>query len=115
MSTAPYGTWNSPITAQNITKGSTKLTDVLVDPATATVYHVESRPSESGRCVLVDSRTGRDLVGKEWNVRTGVCEYGGSPAIVYAGVAYFSHFVDGRVYCVGVKEGSEPRAVTPGK
>jgi hypothetical protein len=115
MSTAPYGTWNSPITAQNITKGSTKLTDVLVDPATATVYHVESRPSESGRCVLVDSRTGRDLVGKEWNVRTGVCEYGGSPAIVYAGVAYFSHFVDGRVYCVDVKEGSEPRAVTPGK
>ncbi|KAJ7629481.1 alpha/beta-hydrolase [Mycena polygramma] len=113
MATAPYGTWKSPITAQSITKGSTKFTDVVVDPVTAMVYHVESRPSESGRCVLVDSRTGRDLVGKEWNVRTGVHEYGGAPAIVHAGVAYFSHFVDGRVYSVDVKEGSEPPAVTP--
>ncbi|KAK7028292.1 peptidase-S9 domain-containing protein [Favolaschia claudopus] len=113
MSTAPYGTWNSPITAQNITKGSVKITEIVVDRATGAVYHVDSRPSESGRCVLVESRTGRDLVGKQWNVRTGVMEYGGAPAIVHDGLAYFSHFGDGRVYAVDVKEGSEPRAVTP--
>jgi hypothetical protein len=88
---------------------------VVVDAVTAAVYHVESRPSESGRCVLVDSPSGRDLVGKEWNVRTGVIEYGGAPAIVHAGVAYFSNFTDGRVYAVGVEKGSEPRALTPGK
>jgi hypothetical protein len=87
----------------------------VVDTVTAAVYHVESRPSESGRCVLVDSPSGRDLVGKEWNVRTGVIEYGGAPAIVHAGVAYFSNFTDGRVYAVGVEKGSEPRALTPGK
>ncbi|KAJ7186834.1 Alpha/Beta hydrolase protein [Mycena filopes] len=112
MASAPYGTWKSPITAQNITQGSTKLTDVLVDSVTGNIYHVESRPSESGRCVLVDSRTGRDLVGKEWNVRTGVQEYGGAPAIVHAGVAYFSNFSDGRLYSVNVEEGSEPQAIT---
>ncbi|KAF7328930.1 Peptidase-S9 domain-containing protein [Mycena venus] len=113
MATSPFGTWESPITAQNITQGSVKLTDVVVDSVTGAVYHVESRPSESGRCVLVESHSGRDLVGKQWNVRTGVCEYGGSPAIVHARVAYFSHFTDGRVYAVNVEEDSEPRAVTP--
>ncbi|KAJ7472147.1 Alpha/Beta hydrolase protein [Mycena latifolia] len=113
MSTAPYGTWKSPITAQNIIQDSVKLTDVVVDPVTTGVYHVESRPSESGRSVLVESGTGRDVVGKQWNVRTGVIEFGGAPAVVHAGVAYFSHFADGRVYSVDVKEGSEPRPVTP--
>ncbi|KAJ7471903.1 Alpha/Beta hydrolase protein [Mycena latifolia] len=113
MATAPYGTWKSPITAQNITQDSVKLTDVVVDPVTTGIYHVESRPSESGRSVLVESGTGRDIVGKKWNVRTGVIEYGGAPAVVHAGVAYFSHFADGRVYSVDIKEGSEPRPVTP--
>ncbi|KAJ7641457.1 Alpha/Beta hydrolase protein [Roridomyces roridus] len=112
-STAPYGTWKSPITAHKITQDSVKLTDVLVDAATAAIYHVESRPSEAGRCVLVDSRTGRDLVGKAYNARSGVMEYGGAPAIVHSGCAYFSNFSDGRVYSVDVKEGSEPRPVTP--
>ncbi|KAF7361348.1 Peptidase-S9 domain-containing protein [Mycena sanguinolenta] len=113
MSLSPYGTWKSPITARNITQGSVKLTDVVVDRATNITYHVESRPSESGRSVLVESHSGRDIVGKQWNVRTGVHEYGGGPAIVHAGVAYFSHFTDGRVYAVDVEKGSEPRAVTP--
>ncbi|KAJ7736732.1 Alpha/Beta hydrolase protein [Mycena maculata] len=111
--TAPYGSWKSPITAQNITQDSIKLTDVVVDPVTAVVYHVESRPSEGGRCVLVESHTGRDLVGKEFNCRTGVMEYGGAAAIVHAGCAYFSNFADGRVYSVDIKMGSEPRPVTP--
>ncbi|KAJ7675444.1 alpha/beta-hydrolase [Mycena rosella] len=113
MSTAPYGTWKSPITAQNIIQDSIKLTDVVVDALTDVVYHVESRPSESGRSVLVESHTGRDIVGQQWNVRTGVMEYGGAPAVVHGGVAYFSHFTDGRVYSVDVKEGSEPQPATP--
>ncbi len=55
------------------------------------------------------------MVGKEWNVRTGVHEYGGGSAIVYGGVAYFSHYGDGRVYTVDVgSEGDTPEAVTPG-
>jgi hypothetical protein len=87
----------------------------VVDAVTAVIYHVESRPSEGGRGVLVESHTGRDIVGREWNVRSGVMEYGGSPAVVHAGVAYFSNFGDGRVYAVDVKEGSEPRPVTPGE
>ncbi|KAF8869748.1 Alpha/Beta hydrolase protein [Infundibulicybe gibba] len=93
--TAPFGTWESPITAESITKGSIRLADVIVDAATSTVYHIESRPSEAGRNVLVHTTSGRD------------------PA-VHAGTAYFSHYKDGRVYAVGAG-GGEPQAVTPGE
>lgn len=48
--------------------------EVIVDPVTSTVYHTERRPSEGGRNVLVNTETGLDVVGKGWNVRTGVQE-----------------------------------------
>lgn len=90
--------------------------DVLVDRVTSEVYHIESRPSEKGRCVLVHTSSNRDVVGSKWNVRTSVQEYGGAPAIVYNGVGYFSHMADGRVYCVSLKaeDAMEPEAITPG-
>ncbi|KAF7416263.1 hypothetical protein PC9H_002528 [Pleurotus ostreatus] len=111
---APYGTWQSPITADAILQGSKPIAELLVDPIANKIYHVESRPAEAGRSVLVETETARELVGKEWNVRTGVHEYGGGAAIVYNGIAYFSHYGDGRVYTVDVKaEGATPEAVTP--
>ncbi|KAF9486959.1 hypothetical protein BDN71DRAFT_1514447 [Pleurotus eryngii] len=111
---APYGTWQSPITADAILQGSKPIAELLVDPITNKIYHVESRPAEAGRNVLVETETARELVGKEWNVRTGVHEYGGGAAIVHDGIAYVSHYGDGRVYTVDVKvEGATPEAVTP--
>ncbi|KAF9466810.1 alpha/beta-hydrolase [Collybia nuda] len=109
--TASYGTWASPITAESITKGSVIFADIVVDPVTSAVYHLENRPSEAGRSVLVNTKTGQDIVGKDWNVRTGVQEYGGAPAIAHNGKIYFSHYIDGRIY--QTTEGTEPEAVTP--
>ncbi|KAF7329062.1 Peptidase-S9 domain-containing protein [Mycena kentingensis (nom. inval.)] len=111
MTSAPYGTWNSPISASNITKASVRLAEVVVDSGSGKVYHLEGRPSEGGRNVLVASETGQDAVGKEWNVRSGVHEYGGAPAVVHNGVIYFSHIGDGRVYMQTV--GGEALPVTP--
>ncbi|KAF8063411.1 Alpha/Beta hydrolase protein [Lyophyllum atratum] len=109
---APYGTWSSPITAEAITKGAISFPEVIVDPITSNIYHIESRPSEDGRNVLLDTKTGKELTpGKDWNVRTAVHEYGGAAAIVHNKIAYFSRFTDGRVY--RLKEGGEPEAVTP--
>ncbi|GLB42902.1 putative alpha beta-hydrolase [Lyophyllum shimeji] len=110
---APFGTWSSPVTAEAITKGAVTFAEVIVDPVTSKVYHVEKRPSEGGRNILVDTETGQDLTPseKEWNVRTGVHEYGGAAAIVHNDVVYFSHFADGRIY--RLKIGGEPEAVTP--
>ncbi|KAF9005454.1 Alpha/Beta hydrolase protein [Cyathus striatus] len=114
MSKAPYGTWSSPITAEAITKGSNAISDVIVDPLTAQVYHIESRPSEKGRSVLVHTATGKDVASdKTWNFRTGVHEYGGSAVIVYGGTIYFSHYVDGKVYRIIESEGDKAEPVTP--
>ena len=47
---------------------------MFVDPITSTIYHVELRPAEAGRSVIVNTEKGTDAVGKEWNVRSGVHE-----------------------------------------
>lgn len=86
---------------------------MIVDPVTSIVYHIEDRASESGRAVLVQTHTNKDVVGKTWNVRSAVHEYGGAAAIVYNDIAYFSHVVDGKLYEVNVN-GGEPVPVTPG-
>jgi len=65
--------------------------------------------------VLVHTATNRDIVGPQWDVRTMVQEYGGAPAIVHNGIAYFSYVKDGRVYRLDIKENKEPVAVTPGE
>ena len=75
--------------------------------------HVESRPSEAGRNVLVRTASGQEIVGEGWNVRTAVQEYGGGAAIVHNNIAYFSNLSDGCVY--QVKVGDQPECVSPGK
>lgn len=87
--------------------------DVLLDPVTRKIYHIERRPSEGGRAVIVDTIDNKDIFGPVWNATTRVHEYGGGAAIVRDGTFYFSHSLDGRVY--SLKYGSEPRAVTPGE
>ncbi|KAH8979089.1 alpha/beta-hydrolase [Lactarius akahatsu] len=109
--TAPFGTWSSPITADVLVQSSISLVDVLLDPVTHKIYHIERRPSEGGRAVIVDTIANKDIFGSEWNATTKVHEYGGGAAIVHDGTAYFSHSPDGRVY--SFKDGSEPKAVTP--
>ncbi|KAI0060348.1 alpha/beta-hydrolase [Artomyces pyxidatus] len=108
---APYGSWSSPITADVLVQTSISLVDVLVDPITRTVYHIEKRPSEGGRAVIVDTATGKDVYGSRWNAVTRVQEYGGGAAVVHDGVLFFSHVADARVY--RLTAGEEPSAVTP--
>ncbi|OBZ76925.1 Dipeptidyl peptidase family member 6 [Grifola frondosa] len=107
----PYGTWHSPITSDAIVQNAAPVDELFVDPITSTIYHIEGRPSEGGRSVIVNTEAGRDVVGKEWNTRTRVHEYGGAPAVAYDGTIYFSNFGDNRVY--KVKEGGQPEPITP--
>ncbi|KAJ7207990.1 Alpha/Beta hydrolase protein [Mycena pura] len=113
---APYGTWKSPLSVDALTDTdrSTDLVDVLVDPITSAVYHIEKRPAEGGRHTLLQTATGRDLTGGDWDVRNTVNGYGGAPSIIHDGVVYFSHVCDGRVYRVNVDGPSiVPDAITP--
>ncbi|KAI0634553.1 alpha/beta-hydrolase [Trametes polyzona] len=109
--TAPFGTWTSPITTDVLLKSGVKVDELFVDPITSTIYHIEQRPNEGGRLVIVDTEKGEDVFGKDWNSRSAVHEYGGGHAIAYDGVIYFSNFKDSRVY--RIKAAGQPEAVTP--
>ncbi|TMG44187.1 MAG: S9 family peptidase [Chloroflexi bacterium] len=110
--TAPYGSWGSPITAEVLTRGSIDFR--YLTASGDTLYWVEGRPNEDGRDVLVrrtaDGRIA-DAVPREFNTRTRVHEYGGGAVAVRGTSAVFSNFADQRLY--RVDDGGAPVAITP--
>ncbi|KAG0704085.1 Alpha/Beta hydrolase protein [Suillus ampliporus] len=95
---APYGLWESPITADAIAQDSVSMGDILVDPITKDIYYIEQRASEGGRYVLLSNQTQKEVFGTDFNARTRVHEYGGAAAIAYNGTVYSSNFKDFLVY-----------------
>ena len=110
--TAPYGSWPSPISAANLTQAGVSMSDLRV--FRGKVYWRESRPQEGGRQVLMRLRDGEidQLTPADFNVRTRVHEYGGNAYVVYDGGIVFANFADQRLYFQG--EGAAPVAITPG-
>ena len=78
--TAPYGGWKSPITADHLSANSLSFQEVRVHEPTGRIYLLESRPAEEGRCCIVDctNRQHEDVLPKQCSARTGVHEYGGA-------------------------------------
>ena len=110
--TAPYGTWRSPITADLITGRRVGLTSPRIDGDA--IYWIENRPEEAGRSVIVrraaDGTIG-DAIPAGFNARTRVHEYGGGAYAVRDGVLIFSNFADTRLYRVDGDQA--PRPITP--
>ncbi|MEM1436403.1 MAG: prolyl oligopeptidase family serine peptidase [Pseudomonadota bacterium] len=96
---APYGTWDSPVTAELTASSSKGLSSVHAEGDV--LYWLETRPLEGGRSVLV-RRAGdgkaEDLTPPDYNVRTRVHEYGGRSYVVADGAVYFSNFADQALY-----------------
>ncbi|AXI80029.1 LpqB family beta-propeller domain-containing protein [Peterkaempfera bronchialis] len=119
--TAPYGTWTSPITAQHAAAhgGRPDWVRTVGDE----VWWTEPRPAEDGRATLVRRRadgTTETLLPAPWNLRSRVIEYGGMPwtalpATAGRGpVAVFSHFADQRLYRHEPDTpGAAPQPLTP--
>jgi dipeptidyl aminopeptidase/acylaminoacyl peptidase len=109
--TAPYGSWQSPITSDLIVAATIGLGQVVLDGVN--VYWDETRPTEGGRNVIVrwspDGQTA-DLFPAPFNARTRVHEYGGGSFTVSRDVVYFSHFPDQRLYRQTL--GGEPQPFT---
>ncbi|RAX23275.1 MULTISPECIES: S9 family peptidase [unclassified Actinomyces] len=102
--TAPYGTWPSPITPGTITTRTLSLSQVRVDGGDT--YWVEQRASQAGRQVLL-RRDGDGQIGEVLpltpadelvDARTRVHEYGGRAYAVDSGIIVVSHAGDGRLY-----------------
>ena len=108
--TAPYGSWTSPVTVDQLTSASVGLSEVRVDGAD--LYWLESHADQGGRCsVWRAPLAGGDPVEvtpATANVRTRVHEYGGGAYDVRDGVVVYSEMSDGRLYRV-----DGPDAVRP--
>ncbi|ORX72497.1 alpha/beta-hydrolase [Linderina pennispora] len=109
ITTAPYGSWKSPVSAQDVASASSSLSEVQVDLAhTNRVYWLESRPSEGGRRVLLsknlddytDDSLREHTSDKQWNVRTAVHEYGGGSYAILDGLIVFSNWSDQGLYFI---------------
>jgi dipeptidyl aminopeptidase/acylaminoacyl peptidase len=97
--TAPFGSWRSPITAQMLVEKSARFGDMSLDGDT--LYWVETRPQEQGRYVIV-RRTAdgqiEDVLPPPFSARTTVHEYGGGALLASAGIVYFTNYTDQRLW-----------------
>ncbi len=111
--TAPFGSWASPISSDLLVAGAVRLGQLSV--AGDDVYWVEGRPEEAGRQVLVRRTSAgdvTDLVPPGFGVRTLAHEYGGlAYGVAPDGSIYFSNFEDQRVYRIDPPAGA-PVAIT---
>jgi len=112
----PYGTWPSPITAQDIASGATALEfpNFAQTAAGEQIWWIESRPQAHGRHALVAQATDgtvRDVLGPEWSPRSRIIEYGSRPwTFVRGHGAVFTFWDDQRLYLC--PEGGSPRPLT---
>jgi dipeptidyl aminopeptidase/acylaminoacyl peptidase len=100
MPTAPYGSWASAISLDDLTAGSTTFSAVRIDADS--LYWLEAHPEQAGRTSLWRRDLGRgepvELTPAPTYVRDRVHEYGGGEYDVRGGVAVYSELTDGRLY-----------------
>ncbi len=109
--TAPYGSWESPITISMLTEAGVGLGGVTTDGGD--LYWLEGRALEGGRQAIVrrDAHgTVADVTPEGFNSRSRVHEYGGGSYAVQDGVLISCSFEDQRVYRIA---DGEPMAITP--
>jgi dipeptidyl aminopeptidase/acylaminoacyl peptidase len=107
MTTAPYGSWPSPISASDVARAGISLGYALA--VDGSIWWQEMRPAEGGRTTIV--RDGEDLLPAPWGARTRVHEYGGRSYLPVSGGFVFSNLADQRLYLV--EPGSSPVPLTP--
>lgn len=107
---APYGSWKSLITSELITSESVTLDQVRI--YNDTVYWLERRPRESGRCVIVSYRnnTRVDLLLPPFNARSRMHEYGGGVYCASEHGVFFVNDVDQAIY--RVSDNNAPERIT---
>jgi dipeptidyl aminopeptidase/acylaminoacyl peptidase len=111
VTTLPYGSWPSPITAEMLATDAVSLGEVKLENGIA--YWLEARPAEGGRMVVVKGDpfgAPTDVTPEGFNARTMVHEYGGGSFTVHRGTVFFSNQDDARLY--RQDEGAAPVAIT---
>jgi dipeptidyl aminopeptidase/acylaminoacyl peptidase len=111
---APYGAWESPITAQLVAEGGGRRGGALLADDGA-LWWAEMRPEEGGRSALMRRAEGgvpEEATPAGANVRTRVHEYGGGAWTLAApDLVVYAEFADGRLY--RLRLGEDAVAITP--
>ena len=108
MRRSPYGSWPSPIGADQVAQAGVRLSEpALAEDGAA--WWLERRPQSRGRTTLV--REGEDVTPPSIDVRAKVHEYGGGAWLLHDQTAFFSNFADQRLY--RLDPGGRPLALTP--
>lgn len=106
--TAPYGSWPSPISAADVARARLRLSYPTVHGDR--VWWQETRPERGGRTTIV--RSGVELLPAPWDARTRVHEYGGRSYLPLPdGDLIFANYDDQRLY--RLSEGKTPLPLTP--
>ena len=119
---APYGSWESPVTAADVARGQVPLgfPSVVGDE----VWWHEGRPDEGGRTtIMASAKAGadpRELLPAPYNARTRVHEYGGRSYLPVPRAdggfdLIFANFADQRLYHLATQgeQAPGPRPLTP--
>ena len=95
---APYGSWQSPISSDDVATGAGVPAELSLDGDD--IYWLELHPEEGGRYALYRRSGGEtsEVLLPAFNVRTRVHEYGGGSYHVHKGTVYFSNFKDQVIY-----------------
>lgn len=115
--TAPYGSWPSPITAQDVAVSDVGLTGLQVQAGRGgpTVWWSEIRPAEAGRETVL--RVGRDghveeMLPSAWSAQSRVHEYGGGAWTPIGQELIFVRATDQRLYRTS-GAGVDPESLVP--
>jgi dipeptidyl aminopeptidase/acylaminoacyl peptidase len=120
LTTAPYGSWLSPVSVDQLTSSSVGLAAPQIDGEH--LYWLESRADLGGRVGIrrrrLTSGEPEDVTPSSANVRNRVHEYGGGEYAVGNGVVVYSNFSDGRLYVTrptssSPSAGSDDVPITP--
>src|SRR6476620_11643477 len=110
--TAPYGSWSTPVTSELVIKAARQPGAVRYDGDD--VWWSEMRPEEGGRSVVLRRAADgsvSEVLPAPWNARTQVHEYGGGAWWVRDGVLWFADWATQRLHRLA--PGGEPVPVTP--
>ncbi|MFC4561604.1 S9 family peptidase [Nocardiopsis mangrovi] len=122
MRTLPYGSWPSPIDADDVARhdGMPNWPSAIDDE----VWWTEPRPAEGGRVTLCRTHLGapdrrpETVLPAPWNARSRVHEYGGRPFLPVHGemggtAVVFSEYSDQRLYFYEPGVTPAPLPITP--
>ncbi len=99
-SSALYGNWLSAISAELIVSDSISIDEPLL--TAESIYYIERRPQEGGRCVIVKVSKNKttDILPAPYSARSRVHEYGGGCYCIAEKQVFFVNDSDQAIYCV---------------